>query len=63
MRRRGNKVINCESCSKPILEDDRVLIIQRHDELPEMIIHKKFECLLMLEEISEGVGSFEKEGE
>lgn len=56
-------MINCEGCSLPIREDDRVLIIQWNDELPEMIIHKSFSCLLMLEEINEGIGSFEMEDE
>jgi len=45
----------------PIREGDEVLIIQWHDDLPEMIVHKNFDCLLMLEEINEGIGSFEKE--
>lgn len=55
-------MINCEGCSVPIYEGDEVLIIQFHDDLPEMIIHKSFNCLLMLEGVSEGIGSFEKEG-
>jgi len=45
----------------PIREGDEVLIIQWHDELPEMVIHKSFFCLLRLEEVGEGVGSFEEE--
>jgi len=54
-------LINCEGCSLPIREGDEVLIIQWNDELPEIVVHKSFFCLLRLEEINEGVGSFEKE--
>ena len=54
-------MINCAGCSKPILEGDKVLLIKWHDELPEMIIHKSFECLLMAEETNEGIGRFEEE--
>ena len=56
-------MINCEGCSKSILEGDKVLLIQWHDELPEVVIHKSFECLLMLEGINEGVGSFKDKPE
>ena len=42
----------------PIYEDDEVLIIQWRDDSPEFIIHKNFNCLLMLEEIGEGIGKF-----
>jgi len=54
-------MINCSGCSMPIREGDEVLIIQWHDDLSEIIIHKSFECLLMLEEVNEGIGSFEEE--
>ena len=54
-------MISCAGCSMPIREGDEVLIIQWHDELPEMVIHKSFFCLLRLEEVGEGVGSFEEE--
>jgi hypothetical protein len=51
------KNIICECCEKPIYEGDEVLLIQWHDELPEIIIHKSMDCLLMLEEVSEGIGN------
>jgi len=54
-------MINCAGCSMPIREGDEVLIIQWRDDLPEMIVHKSFYCLLRLEEINEGIGSFEEE--
>ena len=53
-------MINCKGCLRPIYEGDKVLIIQFYNDLPEMFIHKKFDCLLMLEEINEGIGSFDK---
>jgi len=54
-------VINCEGCLIPILEGDKVLIIQFNDDSPELFIHKSLDCLLMLEEVNEGIGSFEYE--
>lgn len=50
-------MINCKSCQKPIYEGEKVLLIQQHDG--EIIVHKRFECLLGVDGIGEGVGSFE----